>query len=188
MKNDWKQTLKKLETEKKWGPAIELMQKIIGLEPNNMEAHLAINYLLMNLLVEEDYHKDKHNYYADLLLHHFIESYQIFYDNAEYLYYTGRIACMSEWYFNIELEDANSMLLKAAIIDPNNLVYKWTNISKLSASDPLQTKVIKYAKLVLQENSPIKNELVSKGSLGEYILGMMTYWSKEVLSGKNPYK
>ena len=185
---NWKEKLKYLESIQEWDIAIEFMQKIVKDYPEDVDVYLSVIYLLMNLLVEEDYDIKKHDYYAILLKEYYDISYDKFAENSEYLYYVGRIACMSEWYFDIELDDACSMLLKAATIDPSNLVYKWTHFSKLSRVDPLQKEVIQYAKLVLQENSPIRRELLAKGSLGEYILGMMTSWSTKILAGKNPYK
>jgi len=185
---NWKEKLKYLESIEEWDIAIEFMQKIVRDYPEDMDVYLSVIYLLMNLIVEEDYDSKKHDYYAALLKEYFDISYDKFSENSEYLFYVGRIACMSEWYFDIEIDDASSMISKAATVDPSNLVYQWTHFSKLSRVDPHQKEVIQYAKLVLQEDSPIKKELMSKGSRGEYILGMMTYWSQKVLSGKNPYK
>lgn len=51
------------------------MKNIIEQNPNDLDTYLEMNCLLMNLLVEEDYDKNKHEYYANLLKKYFIESY-----------------------------------------------------------------------------------------------------------------
>lgn len=184
---NWKEILKQFEDKKMWDNAIEFMENFIKDNPNSLEAYLSICYLLMNLLVEEDYNEKKHDYYAKLTKKYFDESYTKFADNPEYLYFMGRIACMSEWYFGIEIEDANQMLEKAAQLDPENLIYKWDYYASLSKENPSNQEVIDYANLILQQHSPIANSLKMKGSLGEYILEMMTHWSKNIIEGKNPY-
>ena len=93
-KVDYKQLMH--EQQKEWDTAIQYMESVIDQHPNDMDAYLSINYLLMNLLVEEDYNSEKHDYYAALLKKYFDISYAKFSDNPEYLYYSARIAAMSE--------------------------------------------------------------------------------------------
>ena len=52
---NWKEHLLKLEQRKDWKSAIALMENIIDSNGTNVDAYLSINYLLMNLLVEENY-------------------------------------------------------------------------------------------------------------------------------------
>lgn len=84
----WQKILRKLEQNKEWDNAIEFMQNVVKENPDNVDVYLRINYLLMNLLVEEDYDRTKHDYYAALLKKYFDESYAKFFLNPEYLYYT----------------------------------------------------------------------------------------------------
>lgn len=178
----WKEQLTEFERNKEWDMAIAYMQNIIAKNPDNLDAYLSINYLLMNLLVEEDYNRFKHDYYASLCKKYFTESYAKFHANPKYLFYIARIACMSEWYFDIELETIEEMLQKAMVLDPNNLVYQWTYYADLNQSNALdKDKIIKYYSIVLQKNSPIKNELKLLGALGEYILSMMEHIAKEIV-------
>lgn len=181
---EWKKILKKLESNKEWDLAIEFMVDYINRNPEDLDAYLNICYLLMNLLVEEDYNRNNRDYYISNLKYYFDQSYSQFSHNTEYLYYMGLIACMSEWYVDLELEEAIAMMEEAAKRDPNNLIYQWDKYYILAQKNPIPVEVMDYAKLVLQENSPIKKILRVKGSLGEYLLGMMTSWSKRVLEGK----
>lgn len=119
----WKELLRKMETAKQWDFAIDFMKEVIAKDPNDMDAYMAMNYLLMNLLVEEDYDRSKHDDYAQILKEYFDESYEKYSHNPEYLYYMGRIAYMSEWYFGIEMEDARRMLYEAMHLEPDNILY-----------------------------------------------------------------
>jgi len=89
---------------------------------------------------------------------------------------------MSEWYFDIELEDADRMSLKAYELDPQNLLFKWIYFRTLNTNNDENRKEIKdYAQQVLLSESPIKTLLYSKGALGKYVLELMTFWAKNEL-------
>lgn len=174
---NWKEQLSKLEQSKDWKSAIALMQETINQNSSSIDAYLSMNYLLMNLLVEEQYDPNDHDYYAGLLKKYFIESYAKFSNNPEYLFYIGRIACISEWYFDIEIEEAQSMMKKASELKPDNMLYKWANYSDLDMRESSnKEKMILYAKQALSEPG-VERELKSKGALGKYLWDSLEYWS-----------
>lgn len=178
---DWRTTLAEFEKQREWDKAIELMIDVLASEKNNRDACLATLYLLMNLLVEEEYDRKKHDYYATLLKNYFDESYEQFQHDPAYLYYAGRIACMSEWYFDITIESAEEMLRKATILDPDNLVYQWTRYANEYARTHEPARVLEYCGRILEQRSPIATELKTKGALGSYILGMMEHWARRMI-------
>ncbi len=59
---EWKIQLCKLEKAKQWDKAITFMQKVITQKPDDIDAYLFMEYLLMNLLVEEDYDRSQENH------------------------------------------------------------------------------------------------------------------------------
>jgi hypothetical protein len=178
----WQEQLQLLENSKQWDQAIEFMQHIITQNPHDLKAYLSMNYLLMNLLVEEDYDDSKYDYYASLTKKYFDESYQHFSHDPEYLFYTGKTAVMSEWFFGIEVKDYKKMLSDAMRLEPDNLLYQWSYYINLDLNNyENKKKVCAYTKIALEENSPIKKLLLSKGSLGTYLFGLITNWSKKML-------
>jgi len=180
---NWKEKLKYLESIEDWDSAIELMQKVIAEHPNDIDAAIRMNYLLMNLLVEEQHDESKHGYYEQLTKKYFLESYQRFSDNPEYLFFTGITACMSEWYFGIEIEQAEEMIQKAMQQEPQNILYQWAHYGFLDVYKNENEKklAIPYAKIVLEENSPLKKILETKGAIGSYLLDIMTSWGKRII-------
>jgi len=179
---NWKNILRKLERGKQWDDAIEFMEQIIAENPDDMDAYMLMNYLLMNLLIEERYHdtsKDPH--YRCLSYKYFKESYAKFSHNAEYLYLTGRTAVMAEMLWGIDVKDYEQMLEKAMQLEPNNWVYKETYYWKLSEENPQDPELDEYAKIVLTEPSPVTEQLKDKGALGEYLLMMKREWVKPCL-------
>ncbi len=184
---DWQRILRTLERDKEWDTAIEFMQEVVRNDPDSMDAYIAMNYLLMNLLVEEDYDKSKHNYYEMLTKKYFDESYQKFSNNPEYLYYTGRTAAMSEWFFGIDIEEAEAMIERSLVLDPNNLIYQWIHYGPLGRKNPDNSSVIAYAEKVLDKDSFIQKTLQQKGAIGDCLLGMMTNWASKVIT-KYPYR
>lgn len=180
---NWKSELYALEKRKAWDDAINLLEDVSLDDPANVEASLAFNYLLMNLLVEENYDDSKHDCYVKLLKDSFECSYKQFSKNAEYLFFTGITACMSEWYFDISLQDAEEMIKKAAHLEPDNILYSWGSYKFFKTSDKESKEaLLKYAELVLMADSPIKKILDRKGSLGEYVWELMTYWAKKEIA------
>lgn len=182
----WKEVLRQLEYKKDWDTAIEYMEHVIQENPNDMDAYICINYLLMNLLVEEDHNSLEHNfeYYTELAKHYFDISYAKYSENAEYLFYTALTAVMSEWYWGIEVEDYERMFEKVMQLEPNNPVYHWQHIISLKEKDPANHKELReYYELVLKENSEIRAILEAKRAIGQYRLGMMTHGAKRFLRG-----
>ena len=165
------------------GFAIDYMQTVIAENPDGMDAYLSMCYLLMNLLVEEDYDESKHDYYAHLCKTYFQESYAKFKENSEYLFFISEIAYMSEWYFDITVEDADKMGYKAMNLEPNNVVYTWYNYMHLDKHDSNDCKKLKdYVLMILSEDSPVKTILSTKGSLGKCFFDMMTHWARRILT------
>lgn len=183
----WKEELRQLEYKEDWDTAIEYMGCVIQANPNGMDAYIYMNYLVMNLLVEENHNNLQHDleYYAKLANHYFDISYAKYSENAEYLFYTGITAVMSEWYFGIEPEDYNKMLIKAMQLEPSNPVYHWKYIIHLKEKDTANHKELnEYYAMVLNDDSEIRKILEAKGAIGQYILGMMTTSAKDFLAGK----
>jgi len=177
----WKVKLRELEEYKQWDKAIEFMQGIIKENPNNKDAYIFMNYLLMNLLVEEEYDRSKKESYMNLTKWYFDESYAKFSEDPEFLYITGKTAVMGPWFFGIDREDQEAMIEKSRRIEPNNLVYNEPYYWGLSGKDPKNQELISYAKLVLSENSPIEKQLKLKDAVGEYLLEIKQRWAEDIL-------
>ncbi len=184
----WKEKLRTLERQKEWDAAIELMIHTINHNPDDMDAYIYMNYLLMNLLVEEDHtsiDENKFAYYETLTKHYFDESYAKFSNNAEYLFFTATTAVMSEWFFGIDVPDYEAMFQKAMLLEPNNLLYQRIYYMDLDKTIPGNKKAaMEYAKKILDKDSPIQKTLKSKGAVGAYLLELMTNSSLEMLGMK----
>ncbi len=181
----WKQKLGTLEKQKKWDAAIELMIHVIDENSGSIDPYIYMNYLLMNLLVEEDYDNDKYSYYKLLIKKYFDESYAKFSDNAEYLFFTASTALMSEWHFDIDVKDYDAMFKKALVLEPDNLLYQDYYYTMLDKTIPSNKKAaVEYAKKILEPKSSIQIILNSKGAIGERLLGLMTNWSLRILGMK----
>lgn len=166
----WQEQLKTYENHKDWDAAIGLLQQVISSDQNDLDAYLSMNYLLMNLLVEEDYDKQKHDYYVGLLRKYFLESNTFFSTDSEYLFYTGITAFISEWYYDITIEEAKAMIDKAFDMEPDNKLYEWGHYAYIDMSNPdTMAKSLVCGKEVLA-NPSLVQKLKSKGALGNYIL------------------
>lgn len=168
----WQQQLKDLENKKKWDAAILFMESIIAESPT-VDAYLAMSYLLMNLLVEENYDPTKRDYYAALSEKYFKKGYKKFSQNTEYLFFMGRIASMSEWYVGLNTEDVFIMLKTPSLIEPTNQLYLWNSYGVLNRRDSHSKALIDACVEKIVSNSMIDHMLRSKGALGVYILDLL---------------
>lgn len=175
----WKTTLKQFEDQKQWDDAIEFMIPIVAQE-QSLDAYLAMEYLLMNLLVEEDYDESKFNLYTQLAAQYFKESHEKFNDNAQYLFFSGWTASMSEWYFNIEPDDAVAMIKKAYILEPNNLLHQWYPYLFSDYNKNTTYNETEYAQTIVN-NSSLHEELHTYGSLGDCIWELIQRWAIDTL-------
>ena len=185
---NWKKQLRELELNGQWDRAIEFMQIVVEANPDDMDAYIYINFLLMNTLVEvgiDNYDVDNRDYYIELLKKYFDESYAKFSSNAEYLFCTGITAVFSEWFMGIEVEDYQRMLAKAMELEPGNLLYKKSYYIHLKSDIPSQqAEAIPYAKLILQEDSILAKEWEARGAIGEYLQDCQISWAKDILNWK----
>lgn len=173
---NWKLLLNDLILKKKWDESIQLMKKVIAENPKDLEAYININYLLMNILVEEEYSAEQQVDYSNSLKKYFLESYSKFSNNPEYLFYTGITAFISEWYLDIDIEDARKMILNAVNIEPENIIYKWGYYTYLDMSNiENNQKSLQYSLIIIDNNNPYKKILESKGPVGKYILNIMIF-------------
>lgn len=178
----WKEHLRKLELNKQWDQAIEFMQMIIEANPDDMDSYIYMNFLLMNLLVEESHNENKHGNYVKLLKKYFKDSYAKFSNNAEYLFCTGVTAVMSEWYMGITAEDYERMLLRAIELDPINLLYKKTYYINLDEHIFNQKiEILNYANLIINNDPVLAKEWAARGALGEYLKDCQLGWAKYIL-------
>lgn len=177
---NWKQHLIKLEHDKKWDEAIVFMEGIVTKSPHDVDAYLSILYLLMNLLVEEDYNDDKHDYYESLSKKYFADSYSQFSNNPKYLFFVSRIAYMSEWYFDVTTDFVDGMIEKAVQLDPENSLYLWGHYMNADTGiDETKVAILNYAHFLLAHEESIRLQLQELGSLGEYVALLMFHWARD---------
>lgn len=181
----WQQPLRKLEQSKQWDEAIAFMQNVIQKNPDDVNAHIAMNYLLMNTLVEEHPNKNQRRRYEELILNYFQDSFSKFNKNAEYLFYTGIMSHISEWYFDIDIEEGMDMITTALNFEPNNVLYSWGYYVYLNMSNmDNQLRALPYAEKILQNELSLKDKLKAKGAIGDYLLEIMTNWFKRISAKK----
>ncbi|HEV2601198.1 MAG TPA: hypothetical protein VGT41_02780 [Candidatus Babeliales bacterium] len=171
----WQNTLLSFEQNKQWHQAITYMQNVIAEHPNDVDVAIFMNYLLMYVIVYEGMDVIIDEYYQFLAKKYFKESYAKFSENAEYLYFSGRIAVMGQWYFDLEDEEVEDMLAKALQLDKDNQLYQWSFRSDLHLSN-LECKY--FSKTLIADGSSVRKQLESKGAVGAYLLRMIIESSK----------
>lgn len=183
----WRKQLETLEHAKKWDDAIAFLDETIDNNPNNMDAYIAMNYLLANLITEEDYDRSKLNGrsksddYVALSHYYFDESYERFFDNPEYLFFISITTTIADWYMDIGIERIRAMSKKASVLEPDNLLYLWGRYSSLDATNAENLIAMDYYAQKAFEDPASIEFLKSKGAVGEYILDVqLKNWNKDL--------
>ena len=209
---NWKIEFKKLEDSENWDPALEILLKVIEENPDEKDAYLFMHYFFMNLFLEaNDYDSSKYDYYESISVKYFKIAYEKYKNDAEYLFWASIPICHGPWYFGIYFNDDEykRMAEKACLLNKNNYLYKIHFFSSIIdalrffQNELLSTvengyrknylnDLIRKEKLELSiymnemndENSEIRKEIASKGSLGEYFMKMRHFNIEESLQYK----
>jgi hypothetical protein len=185
---NWKQQLSEIEShfghyeKRDWKSAIELVKNLIEKYPDSAEVFIRAIYLIHNIPIEEIYSVNEHNDMANLLKKCFDKSYGLFSEDAEYLFFIGKILHIAEWYFGLEDDKLAVEMQKSAMDkEPGNLLYEWAY--RLSCSGDI---VVDYLANQLIECEKEKvNWLKTKGFPGYYILEHLQMSNKKYLEQKN---
>ena len=171
----WKAQLERYEQEKKWSAAMALVQQTIRENPDNAEAYVRAIYLLHYISIGPESSEVLYEEAAALLKHYFDESREKFADDAEYLFFTGKMLYIAEWLFGLDDDDkpiekrlAFQMQKKAAEKEPDNLLFEW------ACCFSLNYKSAGYlASQILLHHTDSIAWLQSKGFAGRYMLSAL---------------
>ncbi len=172
-----------IEQTKDWKAAIQLLEK-----PNEdtPEIYLRVIFLLLDFVVEGQYTQKEHDYAAEKLREFFDEAYKRFSDNPEFLFFTGIMVYIGEWYFGMEsMNPATVMLENAMQMKPDDTLYKWGYYSRIDQRPEQNTnlKLQLSERLLFREITKL-DWLKSKGMLGMYVLGTLEGTYEELKSVK----
>jgi hypothetical protein len=184
----WSEKLSAIEStfghreQRSWMPAIEQAQQIWADFSGEVEVKVRVLYLLHHILVEEAYPAEEHDPMASLLERYFRESYAQCAENAEYLFFIGKILYVAEWYFGLD-DDAKpttdklafQMQMKAFQKEPDNPLYVWA--CAFSNNEPARSSAL--AAALLSADSPWPGWLKAKGFPGQYILEALEYCQEQ---------
>ena len=176
---DWKAELINIEKsfgshqKHSWRADMRIIRHLSNGNKNDVELSIRVIYLLHNALTEEDYLEVEHGELSALLQKAFNKSFKKFSNNAEYLFFIGKILYIDEWLFGIDDEKkplkeklAFQMQLKSHEMEPDNMLFEWA----LIFSEERFGKAVILAKELLQEDNQWNQWLQEKGFPGKYIL------------------
>jgi len=167
--------------QRDWKSSVELIKYLIKEYPNDVDVYIRVIYILHNILLEENYPKEEHDNIANLLFKCFEKSYILFSENAEYLFFIGKILHIAEWYFGLnDNKLALEMQKKAMDKEKGNLLYEWAY--RLSCSMDYEEGYLAH-QLIEQEKDKI-DWLKSKGFPGNYILNHLQMSNQNYLKRK----
>ena len=167
----WKRKLEKLEAEERWIEAIRFIKQVVSENQNDFEVYIRAIYLFHHVILEENCVDKEMENIGDLIRSYFVISSSAFSENAEWLFFIGKLIHVAEWYFG--LNEANkpldiqigTLMQKKAFELNNNILFEWAY--RFSIGDV--TNANNLAEKVLADESRIR-WLNSKGFPGRYVL------------------
>lgn len=169
---NWRTELEKFEQNNDWKSAIQLADRLMKNNPNEVDIYIRIIFILLDLLVDGYCSQKEHDQVAIKLKEYFDKSYSQFSDNAEYLFFMGHFIPIAEWYFGMKnVSEAYDLRKKAMEKEPNNILYEWS----YRFSDPDDRLAGYFSEQLLTHDTCKIDWLNSKGIAGKYIIGMIEY-------------
>jgi len=174
----WEEELIALQQKNKWFEAIDLMRQVVSNRPNDHWAYVQTIYLIHHTLLEEDCPIGKDEKLTKLLIWCFNQSKTKFLENADYLFFIGKILHIAEWYFGLSGNQlAFEFQEKAKNMKPGNPLFEWAY--RLSVeNDPIEEYL---AHQILKNDNKIVNWLNNAGIPGAYVLEHLKESNKRFL-------
>lgn len=163
---NWKDQLYEYENQKKWIFAVEFMQYVIKNNPNDMDAYILMNYVVMNFLRDEDHNGFNVIYFERIMKKNFDLSYVKYSENAEFLFFTAFTISPGEWYVDWDIEDVLKLYRRAYEMEPNNILYEWGDYAFVCENK----KEAAYCAYKTLTNNTLMLLLKQKGHLGEDVV------------------
>lgn len=193
----WKAQLHKLENEEAFDIGIFFMQMVIEKNTHDMDAYIALIYLLADIIMEphswdcapEDdatrlYYRAKRGEYSRLGEQYQTESYSKFSNSPEYLFVCAYALVVDPWPSCGGYELRNVMWRKAYELEPNNPMYQGIYYRDVHEKVPSNPELIAWAQLMVGLNSPL-NRFDNKGRAWEYAQWMARCFPTQVLEEQN---
>lgn len=169
---NWKDEISAIEGKNDWKSAIELLERV---KENHRDLYLRVIFLLLDFVVEGQYTKEEHDYAASKLKDFFDKANEKFSEDAEFLFFSGILIYIGEWYFGMDsVSPATAMLQKAMETEPQNSLYKWGYYSRIDQRPEQNTSLkLQLSEQLLFKEPQLINFLGDKGLLGQYVLGTL---------------
>ncbi len=183
----WKNELDTIEQSNNWQAAVRLATSKQWEHP---EVYYRVIFLLLAFVVEGQYTQEEHDTAAQKLKLLFDKSAQHYAGKPEFLFFTGFMIYMGEWYFGMDsVAPATAMLNKAMHMAPTNTLHKRGYYASVDQNPTQHYK----QKLELSEQLLFKEQnrltwLKSKGLLGKYIIRLLEGSYETLKSVNTPEK
>lgn len=163
--------LSTIERERNVYQAVEYIEKY---NDKSLDAYLRVLFILLDFLVDGQYTEEEHLFFSSKIMNIYNDARAEYSNHNEFLFFSGIMIYIAEWYFGITNTDvATSFLYKAMHSDSENIIYQWGFFSIIDQRVEINTeKKFRLSKKILDDKL-IVEWIKQKGLLGEYLLGLI---------------
>lgn len=161
-----------------WKSAICFLERD---DAHDLRAYLRMTFVLLDFIVDGQYTEDEADTVAAKIKYFFDRANLKYSENPEFLFFSGKMICIAEWYFGIDdIDQAISMIKKAKDSDPDNILYEWGYYSTIDQRPEINTAIkLKLSHKLMNTRLAIE-DLKGLGMLGAYLFEMLEYTNEEL--------
>ncbi len=172
---NWKSKLRQLIDGEKWEDALKFMDEVLESDSHSADSYLNYSYLLGEILMEAEFGTPLLDYCEIKIYQVYKEAMAQYSDDVDFLFWQSFLITRCDYFYNMDIYDAEAMMYKAYLAKPDDKLYQWARLTVNNGDmdDEDETlhrgKIKKYIRAMFADEALLKR-INEKGPVGEYWL------------------
>ncbi|MCX4337132.1 MAG: hypothetical protein K1V99_08310 [Bacteroidales bacterium] len=172
---NWKSKLRQLIDGERWEDALKFMDEVLESDSHSADSYLNYSYLLGEILMEAEFGTPLLDYCEIKIYQVYKEAMARYSDDVDFLFWQSFLITRCDYFYNMDIYDAEEMMYKAYLAKPDDKLYQWARLTVNNGDmdDEDETrhrgKIKKYIRAMFADEALLKR-INEKGPVGEYWL------------------
>ena len=172
---NWKSKLRQLIDGERWEEALKFMDEVLESDSHSADSYLNYSYLLGEILMEAEFGTPLLDYCEIKIYQVYKEAMARYSDDVDFLFWQSFLITRCDYFYNMDIYDAEEMMYKAYLAKPDDKLYQWARLTVNNGDmdDEDETrhrgKIKKYIRAMFADEALLKR-INEKGPVGEYWL------------------
>ena len=172
---NWKSKLRQLIDGERWEDALKFMDEVLESDSHSADSYLNYSYLLGEILMEAEFGTPLLDYCEIKIYQIYKEAMAQYSDDVDFLFWQSFLITRCDYFYNMDIYDAEAMMYKAYLAKPDDKLYQWARLTvnngDMDDEDEAlhRGKIKKYIRAMFADEALLKR-INEKGPVGEYWL------------------